>query len=481
MIAWLQSRRKFLVIVLAITVFAFVGAGFVGWGSYSYGSKAAAVATVGEEKVTVEQFQQAYNSLYGFYSQFYDEGINGNIQKELQQMALNSLINEALLVNYARDLGLSVSKSEIAARIMGMEAFSREGRFDKEVYLSALKNARREVKEFEENMGRQILVDKLAYFLDMPASPSEQAVMAASMFMADRLVIKVLEAPKNLSITEAEAKAHYEANRFAYMGEPRYDVAYIKVAAQAQEATEAEAQEFYDRNRGRFLSEAGAPLAFEAVKNEAVLGAKMAKARREALKARIAWRDGKSEPNLIRGVAFSNPTLSIEVMQALESGQNKEILDPVETESGYVIARVENRYPPEPLPFAQARVQVEGELKAQKSARFLQEEGQKQLKDFKGKDLGFITRADAARIDGLNIYEANQLLEQVFASAEPQGVVSLGSKAVLYRILEQKLFDEAKAGEAAAMIKENVGRLKTGQVQADLLESLRNRYKINVY
>lgn len=481
MIAWFQSHKKFLVIILAITVFAFVGAGFVGWGSYSYGSKAAAVATVGDEKITVEQFQQAYSNLHSFYSQFYEEGINAGVQQELQQMALSSLINETLLVNYARDLGLTVSKDEIAARIVSMEAFKKEGKFSKEVYLAALQNARREVKEFEENMGRQILVDKLAYFLELPASPSEKAVMTASMFMADRLMIKVLEAPKNITVTEAEAKAHYEANRFEYMGEPRYDVAFIQTGIEGISATEEEAREFYNRNRGRFLSEAGAPLSYDEAKADALKGAKMAKARREALKTRIAWRDGKIEAKTVQGLALSNNVLPIEVMQALEAGQNKEMIDPVETETGYIVARVDNRYPPEPLAFAQARGMVEGELRAQKAARFLEEEGKKQLKGFKGTDLGFITRADAAKIQGLNIYEANQLIEQLFASTESSGVVTLGSKAVLYRVLEQKLFDPAKASEAAQMIDENIARLKTGQIQADLLETLRNRYKITVY
>ena len=48
MITWIQKRKKFVVGVMAVTTFAFVGAGFVGWGSYDYGAKSGNIAKVGE-------------------------------------------------------------------------------------------------------------------------------------------------------------------------------------------------------------------------------------------------------------------------------------------------------------------------------------------------------------------------------------------------------------------------------------------------
>ena len=39
MITWMQRHRKYLVVTMWISAIAFVGAGFVGWGQYSYGEK----------------------------------------------------------------------------------------------------------------------------------------------------------------------------------------------------------------------------------------------------------------------------------------------------------------------------------------------------------------------------------------------------------------------------------------------------------
>ena len=48
MISWMQKHNKYLVWTIWIATIAFIGAGFVGWGSYSFGSKAGNVAKVGD-------------------------------------------------------------------------------------------------------------------------------------------------------------------------------------------------------------------------------------------------------------------------------------------------------------------------------------------------------------------------------------------------------------------------------------------------
>ena len=54
MISWMQKHRKYLVITIWISTIAFVGAGFVGWGSFDYGSMSGDVAKVGKVKVSKE-------------------------------------------------------------------------------------------------------------------------------------------------------------------------------------------------------------------------------------------------------------------------------------------------------------------------------------------------------------------------------------------------------------------------------------------
>ena len=63
MITWMQRHKKWLVITIWISTIAFIGAGFVGWGSYKYGTQGGVVATVGSREVSIEEYQQEYSNL----------------------------------------------------------------------------------------------------------------------------------------------------------------------------------------------------------------------------------------------------------------------------------------------------------------------------------------------------------------------------------------------------------------------------------
>ena len=141
MINWMQRRQKYLVVVLWVTVIAFVGAGFVGWGSYKYGSQAGSLAQVGDIPIKQAEFQRLYSNIYGYYSQLFGGNLDDRKKGELQQMAINSLIDQALVLNLAKDLGIDATENEIAARLMETDAFLKEGTFDKATYLAALRGS----------------------------------------------------------------------------------------------------------------------------------------------------------------------------------------------------------------------------------------------------------------------------------------------------------------------------------------------------
>ena len=121
----MQKHKKYLVITIWVSTIAFVGAGFVGWGSYDFSSTSNAVAVVGENKVSINEMQREYSRLYGIYNQL----VGGTLDEEqakkmgIEEQALNNLIVKALMLNYAYDLGLRASKEEIIQEITSTEAF----------------------------------------------------------------------------------------------------------------------------------------------------------------------------------------------------------------------------------------------------------------------------------------------------------------------------------------------------------------------
>ena len=102
---------------------------------------------------------QAYRSAYG-------GSVNEQMLKQLgvDQQILRQLIDERAAVVEARRLGLTVSDAEVAQRILAIPAFQQNGVFaGEDVYAQVLASQRPPLTkaEFEDNLRRSLLVDKL--------------------------------------------------------------------------------------------------------------------------------------------------------------------------------------------------------------------------------------------------------------------------------------------------------------------------------
>jgi len=162
MITWMQRHKKYLIITIWISTIAFVGAGFVGWGQYSYGDKAGAVAKVGSVEITMGELQKSYSNLYSQYSQM----LQGEFDEEkaksfgLQSQALQYLIQQALVLNLAKSYDLQVNDSELLNEIKTKEFFFKEGVFDSQTYKEILLRNNLSLKEYENDVKKELLIKK---------------------------------------------------------------------------------------------------------------------------------------------------------------------------------------------------------------------------------------------------------------------------------------------------------------------------------
>ncbi|MEA3499157.1 MAG: SurA N-terminal domain-containing protein, partial [Campylobacterota bacterium] len=159
MISWMQRHKKWLIVTIWISTIAFVGAGFVGWGSYDYSKSNSTVAIVGDREVPLSDLQNEYSSLYSQYQEMFGESFNKELaeQLKLEDAALQRVIQKYLLINYASDLGLATTDKEIAKELVKISAFFKDGKFDKNTYVNVLKQNRRTSKEFEAQLKQDLL------------------------------------------------------------------------------------------------------------------------------------------------------------------------------------------------------------------------------------------------------------------------------------------------------------------------------------
>ncbi|WP_200762191.1 peptidylprolyl isomerase [Nitrosophilus alvini] len=485
MISWMQKHRKYLVITIWISTIAFVGAGFVGWGAYQYGSASGKAAQVGDVKITIKELQNRYSNLYNYYNKILNGELDQKKAKEigLEQEAISSLVTEALMINLAKDLGLTVLDEEIQKEIVSMKEFQKDGKFDKKIYLSVLKSAGLKPKDFEKNIKKQILLQKLQNIIKPVLVPLESETAGAALFMGDKIKYKVLSSDDiNVSISEKEVKEFWEKNKERYMTEPIFELSLIWVTPDTVTVSEDKIKKFYEENKSRFKGKDGKVLSFEKAKVLAEKELKLKLAKKEALKKYIAFKKGEIEPVEKLFLKMQNNIIPGNIMAKIAQKNEKSYLKPKLIDEKYAIIRLDKKVPSRPKSFEDAKAEASRDLLTEKKRAALIETAKKLYASFDGKETDFIARDDIDKLKPLNSYEAAEFLNELFASVKEQGYVMVGdNKAVVYQILGQKLLLPKKLEKNKNFIEENTLKLKDTLLNTNLVNYLRTKYPIEIY
>jgi peptidyl-prolyl cis-trans isomerase D len=129
-------------VVFAIIVFSFIGTIFLVWGKGDSGLKGSSgyAIKVDKTKISYEEYQQAYMRIRNMFQQMLGT-VTPELEKQygIKKSAIDNLINQVLIKQEAKKMGLSVSKDEIVKAISGISAFQKDGVFNFDQYQQILK------------------------------------------------------------------------------------------------------------------------------------------------------------------------------------------------------------------------------------------------------------------------------------------------------------------------------------------------------
>jgi peptidyl-prolyl cis-trans isomerase D len=484
MITWMQRHRKYLVITIWISTFAFIGAGFVGWGQYSYGDKAGAVAKVGDVAISQREWQQAYSRLYGQYNQVFQ----GNFDEKqaesfgLKQQALRQVIEQALLLNLANSYNLEVTKEELSKVITSQEMFFENGTFSKELYTKLLKQNRLNITDYENDLRSSILIQKVLSLFQSEALPLEEKVFTMAKSIADKIEYKILDAKDvSVNISDEAVKSYWETHQQNYMNRPSFTVQVLKQEKVSADADEKAIEEYYSAHRSDFTDNTGKILDLDAAKGLVIAALDDKATNKQALRNFVAFKKDKLEG----GVAAETVTID-EANNPFPAELFGEIsvlnitspfLKPRKVGDSYISIKLQQINPAMPKSFEEAKAAVVKEYTKEQRAQKLQELASNTLANFKGMKSGFITPSQSTAIAGLNEEETKLFVSKLFASAQKRGSVPLSeNKLVLFNITEQKLVADKQESEAM-----QVARLKDSLFDRSLIKMLENRFTVESY
>jgi peptidyl-prolyl cis-trans isomerase D len=164
--------------IMGVLALAFVIT--MGW--WGFGERdSSAVASVGSQTISREEFQRNYQNTYRFYK----ENIKGELkEEEIKMFVIDGLVENKLWTMAAEEMGLRISPEELRDDIMRRDDFKRNGQFDPEHYRRLLAANRLTPPLFESLYALELLSAKAKMVIrdSVALTPSEiseaQALMA---------------------------------------------------------------------------------------------------------------------------------------------------------------------------------------------------------------------------------------------------------------------------------------------------------------
>ncbi|ATP92332.1 peptidylprolyl isomerase [Aeromonas caviae] len=257
------AQGKVAKVILGLIILSFALAGV---GSYLNGPARTAPATVNGNDISAPALENAYrNERARMESQmgeaFNQLAANPDYMKQFRRGVLDRLIDQALIDDKARSLGLRISDEQIKQAIVAMPEFAENGKFSNERYLQLIRRAGMTPEMFRDSLRQDMVRQQL-----MGAVLGSEFALKGEAEQLDRLynqtrdlrLIRLAASAyvDGIEVSDAEVEQFYKANSARFMNDETVKVDYLLLDAanlgKNIKVTEQDAQDYYDQHQDLF-------------------------------------------------------------------------------------------------------------------------------------------------------------------------------------------------------------------------------------
>ncbi len=257
------AQGKVAKVILGLIILSFALAGV---GSYLNGPARTAPATVNGNDISAPALENAYrNERARMESQmgeaFNQLAANPDYMKQFRRGVLDRLIDQALIDDKARSLGLRVSDEQIKQAIVAMPEFAENGKFSNDRYLQLIRRAGMTPEMFRDSLRQDMVRQQL-----MGAVLGSEFALKGEAEQLDRLynqtrdlrLIRLAASAyvDGMEVSDAEVEQFYKANSARFMNDETVKVDYLLLDAanlgKNIKVTEQDAQDYYDQHQDLF-------------------------------------------------------------------------------------------------------------------------------------------------------------------------------------------------------------------------------------
>jgi len=376
------------------------------------------------------QFRQAVQQMYGANAPAVLKSIN------VRQEAVDRLIEQQLMGEEARHLGISISDEALQDKISEEPVFQRDGQFDFDTYQELLRNNNLQPSEFETAERNRMIADTLRNMIDSGVQVSDDEARHAYNLRNERLGLRYVEIPLSdfiakVSPTESQIAYYYKRNAEQFREPERVKLTYVHyeplVLAAKYTPADKEIQAYYNRNaKTRFthLDQVHARHILIAVpagatdKEKAAAKAKALDVLKQAQSggdfAKLAAKNSDDPSNKLQGGdlgTFGRGQMVKpfeDAVFAMKPGQ----IAMIETRFGFHVVKLEEFQPANTDTLAEAKPKIIDELRTQAGAKLGRAAAQEDL----AAALAGASLEDLAKKRGIDAVQT-----PLFAQGEPAG------------------------------------------------------------
>ena len=249
---------------LIIIVFIFY------FGSLRWSREAESVAEVDGKYITHADYRRELQNALDMYRQTFGGNIPDEMMKNLKikERVLDNLINQAVLVNIAERMNVTVSDEEVQRYISNYPAFQRNGVFDERLYQQALKYNRISAEDFEVAQRKGLRIIKLERMIREGAKVSDQEAFESYRIQNERVNLEVFKLPvqncrKEVRPTEKDLEAYLTENAETLRVPEQVQVRYLAFMAENYagrvQVSAEEVKSHYERLKREMAGRGSAP------------------------------------------------------------------------------------------------------------------------------------------------------------------------------------------------------------------------------
>ncbi len=302
----------------------------------------------------------------------------------IRQQVINSLVNQELQMQASRNLGLAISSQQVSRDIAKIPAFQQDGQFDEETYRRVIAANGYTPRLFLEERAAEMRLNQMqaglvnsSFSLDREVDrvaelENQQRQVAYRLFSAEDFVEQV-------DITDADVQSYYDANSSDFLSDEQVKVRFIRLSSSAlvpdMVVTETDIQAAYDsyvaeqeadanREVSHILFADGEDNQAEA---EAALQRLQAGESFEDLAAELSDDPASAEAGGSLGELIEGFYVEEFYEVAMSLTEVGEVSEPVETEFGYHLVRLDSMSSADVQPLADIRDELERDIRTKKA------------------------------------------------------------------------------------------------------------------